>query len=367
MERHEYTLQRYAGINSRHTCPVCGRHRCFTLYVDENGEPLHETVGRCDHESSCGYHYTPKEFFHDNPDFGKEDWRNLLRIPKSSRPITKQKALCTIQDEYLTRSVRTDVHSSFVSFLLTIMPEETVAYLIDLYRIGVTKSRDVIFFQIDVNGKLRTGKIMKYDPVTGHRIKDPDMPGRITWVHSLMKQKGLLDENWELSQCLFGEHLLPLRPTADIRLVESEKTAIICSIYAPQYIWLATGGKSQLNPEKLKVLQGRKVVAYPDLDAHNEWVEKFKAMPWLNVTVSDYLLKMAEPDELCTNMDLADYLLKHAPRGTEMKYAPGIEPEPIKKTAMEYVFDCISPEYHEQVKALIDELGLVPVSIKRTE
>ena len=63
-----YNLQKYNGINSRYTCPRCGRKRCFTLYVDEKGEPLHESVGRCDHSSSCAYHYTPKQYFADHPE-----------------------------------------------------------------------------------------------------------------------------------------------------------------------------------------------------------------------------------------------------------------------------------------------------------
>ena len=63
-----YHLQKYAGISSRHTCPACERPRCFTLYIDDNGNILHPTVGRCDHESSCGYHRTPRQHFHDHPE-----------------------------------------------------------------------------------------------------------------------------------------------------------------------------------------------------------------------------------------------------------------------------------------------------------
>lgn len=32
-----YSLQKYTGRNSRHTCPACGRKFCFTLYVDAAG------------------------------------------------------------------------------------------------------------------------------------------------------------------------------------------------------------------------------------------------------------------------------------------------------------------------------------------
>ena len=63
-----YSLQKYKGTATRHTCPNCGDKRSFTCYVDESGMLLHPSVGRCNHESSCGYHYTPKEYFHDHPE-----------------------------------------------------------------------------------------------------------------------------------------------------------------------------------------------------------------------------------------------------------------------------------------------------------
>ena len=65
---YDYHLQKYAGTASRHTCPHCGGKRCFTLYVDADNKPLHETVGRSDHESGCGYHYTPGQYFKDHPE-----------------------------------------------------------------------------------------------------------------------------------------------------------------------------------------------------------------------------------------------------------------------------------------------------------
>ena len=64
-----------------------------------------------------------------------------------------------------------------------------------------------------------------------------------------MKYAGQLPENWELTKCLFGEHLLSAidEKQKTVALVESEKTAIIASSIMPKYIWLATGGKSQFN------------------------------------------------------------------------------------------------------------------------
>ncbi|MDY0333021.1 MAG: DUF6371 domain-containing protein [Bacteroidales bacterium] len=43
---------------------------------------------------------------------------------------------------------------------------------------GVTKNRDVIFYQIDTEGRDRTGKIMKYNRQTGKRIKDAKDGGK---------------------------------------------------------------------------------------------------------------------------------------------------------------------------------------------
>ncbi len=63
-----YSLQKYKGTATRHTCPKCGDRHSFVYYVDENNVPLHPSVGRCNHESGCGYHYTPKEYFQEHPE-----------------------------------------------------------------------------------------------------------------------------------------------------------------------------------------------------------------------------------------------------------------------------------------------------------
>lgn len=39
----------------------------------------------------------------------------------------------------------------------------------------------------------------------------------------------------------------------------------------PKFIWLSAGNKTGLTEQKYKVLQGRKVVLYPDLKAFELW------------------------------------------------------------------------------------------------
>lgn len=49
-------------------CPSCKRKKCFVYYFDnQTNERLSDDVGRCDHENSCGYHKTPKQFFDEQP------------------------------------------------------------------------------------------------------------------------------------------------------------------------------------------------------------------------------------------------------------------------------------------------------------
>lgn len=64
-----YSLQRYKEVATRHTCPNCGDRHSFAYYVDKQDAPLHPSVGRCNHESGCGYHYTHKQYFLDHPEY----------------------------------------------------------------------------------------------------------------------------------------------------------------------------------------------------------------------------------------------------------------------------------------------------------
>jgi hypothetical protein len=59
-------LQKYAGKATRFTCPACKTPHSFTLYLDgETHQPIHPTVGRCNREIKCGYHYTPRQYYAD--------------------------------------------------------------------------------------------------------------------------------------------------------------------------------------------------------------------------------------------------------------------------------------------------------------
>ena len=91
--------------------------------------------------------------------------------------------------------------------------------------------------------------------------------------------------------------------------MESEKSAVIGSAIFPGYVWLATGGKSQLREEKLRVLTGRTVLLFPDADAYAEWKERADDMTFCKVMVSDLIEKNATPEQKAAHIDIADWII----------------------------------------------------------
>lgn len=319
---HTYHLQPYKGKETRHKCPGCGDAHSFTWYVDESGMPLDEAVGRCNHESGCGYHYTPSQFFIDNPSRRSEasgGWEQRQRVPYHAQAVpAADKPIDTIPFSYVEGSA--SYNSAFIRFLCKLFDIDTIKRLVEMYAIGATRDEKVIFWQIDTKGRVRTGKIMGYDAGTGHRIKDT---GGVDWVHARMKRQNLLPAGWSLSQCLFGEHLLSCRESfgineqSTIAIVESEKSAVIGAAVFPQYIWMATGGIGNLNNDKLREMKGRTIIIFPDVDGTRKWQRIASAIHGCKVIVSDVLERNATQEEKEAKIDIADWIISHLLKGGE--------------------------------------------------
>jgi len=319
MTAHQYTLEPYKGMTSRYHCPGpnCGTGKTLSRYINnDTGEHIHPTVGRCSRESKCGYHYTPKQYFQDNPTTFDEPRARDYHWAKAASPPPKPKPVSVIPLETLKASLTKYEANNFVTFLIGLFGETVTSGLIARYFLGtsrhVFKSREVpdytsdqgatVFWQIDILGKVRTGKIMHYNPATGKRTKKPF--NHITWAHSALK----LPE-FELSQCLFGEHLLTDK-SKPVAIVESEKTAIIASVYFPKFIWLAFGGIG-FRVDKCSILKGRTVLLFPDLNGFEKWSIKAKELSHVaKFAVSDYLERNAPESEKKAGLDLADYLIR---------------------------------------------------------
>ncbi|MBP7508449.1 MAG: hypothetical protein KA807_11535 [Prolixibacteraceae bacterium] len=300
---HKYILEPYNGMRTRYSCPNCSKEKTFSLYIDtETGEHIHPNVGRCNRESNCGYHYTPKQYFHDN-NISYDVSHHETFKPKVA--LTLYKPVSFIPVEVFKGSLKSYQTNHFVNFLIDLFGDKITSELVSSYFIGTSNYWEgaTVFWQIDITGKIRTGKIMLYNPENGKRVKEPF--NHIHWAHKL-----LFKSEFELKQCLFGEHLL-INNTRPVAIVESEKTAIIASVYLPQFVWLAVGSLTNLNIEKCNVLKGKQVILFPDLKCFDKWRNKAEELSNIaNFLTSDLLELKASYEEKEQGLDIADYLIK---------------------------------------------------------
>ena len=235
---YRFTLEPYKGVSTRHTCPNCHRKSCFAKYIDtEKQISFPNYVGRFNHEQKCGYNYTHKMYFDENQ-IAKERLSEEF-VPVSKPRISLPPTPSFIEPEIIRLSLKLYHTNKLFQFLSFHFGQEATEELMLRYHVGTSKHWPVatVFWQVDISGRVRTGKVMLYNPENGRRIKEPH--NYITRVHSLLKK-----ENFNLRQCLFGEHLLASDQQRPVALVESEKSALISSFYLPQYLWIASSGKN---------------------------------------------------------------------------------------------------------------------------
>ena len=317
MSEYRFHLQKYRP-GSKTVCPECGRKASFTRYIDGEGQiPFPDNVGKCDHINSCGYHYTPKEYFHDYPAVkdtltGQDGYGNVTStviksVAKSSPKSQPQ--ISYLPYAWVEQSMQRFDINPLYRYLTTVAGREKTDRLFNLYKVGTSKMWNgvTVFWQIDRNGNVRAGKIMGYDANTGHRIKQPF--SQVSWVHSVRKM-----QDFHMKQCLFGEHLLAEASFSarTVGIVESEKTALVAALFIPDLVWLATAGMhGSFNSEAMQVLKGRDVVLFPDLKATDEWKRKAGILQSIckSATCSDLLEEMATDEQREAGLDIADFLL----------------------------------------------------------
>lgn len=217
----------------------------------------------------------------------------------------REEKIIYIPSNYLTKSISNIYANNFVNFLKEQFGIKDTKSLIELYKIGSSNNWNgaSIFWYIDKDNNVRTGKIMLYHNDSGKRVKEPY--NHITWVHNKLK---IPNEN--IRKCLFGEHLLTIYPNKPVGIVESEKTAIIASLFFQDLIWMATGGISNLSLKYLEPLKNRKIILFPDIGAYNLWMEKTKKLEKsFDIKVSKYLEDNASTDDKKEKYDVADFIL----------------------------------------------------------
>jgi len=142
---------------------------------------------------------------------------------------------------------------------------------------------------------------MVYDGIRGKRIKEPYT--HINWLHKANKEA-----EFNLCQCWFGLHLANKDYQKTIAIVESEKTAIVMSIFLPDFIWIATESKQNLKFELLKPIKNRNIVLYPDKGEYRNWLSKSKELNAIGFKIA--VSELMEQTNFENGFDLADYFFQ---------------------------------------------------------
>lgn len=310
-------------LNSRlkFTCPQCGKERRFVRYYDnETGDYLSEIAGRCDREANCGYHLRPKEYF--------ERYGNREQITSHHQPKNKQVtytpkrepagAYNYIPFDSFKASLQSYERNNLYLYLQRLFGERLASCLVSRYYLGTTKYLPgaPVFWYIDFDKRITAGKVIYYpDSKTGKRYKPETHFNNkpvINWVHSILNLK-----DYNRKPCFFGEHLLREEPDKSVLIVESEKTALILSVFYPDCIVLATGGLSISDRFYWELLKGRQVVLIPDLskegETFNKWVnkaEEFNRLFNLSIEVSPELENIATESDRESGSDAGDFLTR---------------------------------------------------------
>lgn len=295
------------------------------------------------------------------------DW---TYVPKPSPPPLEMLTLpmsmvertANLESDNLARWIRTGIRWDYIQ-------RKRVDEVLTDYHLGHGKNGHTIFWQMDEKGQVRTGKMMKYypqgHPKFGHRDKEASW--NFDWIHATLSRHWD-EEHHEMTDeppypfpdiynpdkqephiTFFGMHLLNSYPNATIKLVESEKTAILMAIaygnHAMQ-LWMACGGLEMMNRERLKPLidQGRRIILYPDRDGIDKWRVKAEQMHYDRLSIdTEPVTKWWLPED-GEKADIADVVVRIINSSNELK------------TSEEVI------EHMPLAKPLIEKLNLVPTT-----
>lgn len=248
------------------------------------------------------------------PDLPKREFVKNSFKKSAPKFVPELKPASFIPSDLLRQSLKAYNRNNFVMFLIWLVGRDATMIAIRKYLIGTSKywPNSTIFWQVGKDG-VRSGKIIQYQIIPSEasyigkdckRNKNNKPPVR--WVHKDPQFKDFI-----LNQALFGQHLLDSDLSKPVAIVESEKTAVIASIYLPQFLWIAAGSLTNLNMKRCQVLKGRNITLFPDLNGFDLWTEKADELSTIaRITVSDLLEKRGSSTDRQSGLDLADYLIR---------------------------------------------------------
>lgn len=260
-KQYKYSLM---GGSKKFFCPNC-KKKTFVPYVATGTNNIVDSAkyGRCERVNSCRYSLYPK--------LGNEDITSSRYVPPAPEEI---KPLDFVDKDLMQATFNQYRKNVFFMYLVKMFGIEKAYQLQEAYNIGTAKGGGTIFWQQDRQQNIRTAKVMYYNS-NGKRNKD-----RMSWfVHKK------ISKDFNYRQCFFGLHLTT--PDKPVALCESEKTAIIMSVFEPDYTWIASGGSEMLNDERLFELP-RLDKVFADNGQFEKWEIKTRAFePEMDISVDE--------------------------------------------------------------------------------
>jgi len=264
-------------------CPNCKKKTLKPYINNATGLNAGDKYGRCERINSCTYDLRPKKD-------KNESWQKTEIKPIEVKPIE------FIDSEIVQKTFNNFKENVFFMYLVKIFGRDKAFELQSTYNIGTARNGGTIFWQQDVNGLFRTGKVFYYQK-NGRRNKYFG-----SWfIHTKIRA------DFNFQQCFFGLHLT--NENKAVALCESEKTAIMMSVYEPDYIWVASGGSEMINLNRLVELKRLDIVC-PDNLQTEKWLQKTKLFQNRKM---DYTVDAAvNSGQLDAGSDILDlYLLKN--------------------------------------------------------
>lgn len=363
-KRHHFELankQNYPGYK-KERCPRCQKAGTYRRFVNKHtGELLPIQYGLCDRADNCPDNLTPwKDGYKPEGSNTVIDPDHLKQIQQKRTAEQKRRAAypSRIDRSLLERSIKQCSKNTLVQFAYSYFGD--MAYTVaEEMGVGSNKDGKTVFWQQDQRGEVRTGKIIKYKP-NGKRSDQ-----YTNWVQHLLFEKdqaGVL--KYTLQQTPFGTHLLSVYPDEVVNLVESEKTAYLARMYygKSRGLWLATGGMHNIGPDMMKPLEGRIVIAWPDLGkASIYWQENLpKNLNSKSLSFNWMVHENQQKYNLQNGDDLADLLLirleKLKPLADKVNDAVNEKPPPILNTDQRKLF--LMTRKNRAIENLVQTFGL---------
>ena len=265
----------YTFKKRRTTCPICGG----SGFAEFQGD--FDTL--CGHCHSCGQTIFPdsKEKF--EPKFEE----------KKDRYFLPQAVFDELKRSGITDNFRLKLLEKFPQAIKTLIRYQVLS-----------NGKYTGFPYITFDKRIISVKYMEYGANLKRvkKTKDGETYSSIFWEHS----KRINNETQYFKACWFGEQFALTNEFEYFGVVESEKSAILASIFIPNVCFLACGSKSTIKNLVYKGLNEKKVILYPDQDGVEPW--------------ADFVAKNGNPKWVCSKLpngwsgkeDIADILLSNS-------------------------------------------------------